>query len=164
MGGIPDHLPKNRDEWRRVIDRNDLKSATPETPSKQSTTVSGTSIPIGLPDDDDETSTEEYTTPSPITPSASISEELRKVMFPPIKDKNIVNTALDVFFNALTMHFDILRQWNWTPHRKSFVGKFKEASLKARVDGYLEKEKGEPYALIEVKPVIRETYRCRIQM
>lgn len=85
-------------------------------------------------------------------------------MFPPTKDEQIVNTALVVFLNALTMHFDISDRFSWTPHRKGFIADFEEASFEARVDGYLQDNQENHYALIEVKPVIRGNKQNLIQM
>ncbi|KAE8348320.1 hypothetical protein BDV28DRAFT_143789 [Aspergillus coremiiformis] len=85
-------------------------------------------------------------------------------MFPPTKDEQIVNTALVVFLNALTIHFDICQTCNWTMHRKGFIAKFEETSFEARTDGYLDDGNENAYALIEVKPVVRGEKENRIQM
>ena len=100
----------------------------------------------------------------PITPAALVPHELQKEMFPPTKDEQIVNIALLVFLNALTMHFDISQRWKWTPHRKGFVPQFRDGSFHAHTDGYLHDEQETPYALIEVKPVVRAGKQNLIQM
>lgn len=81
---------------------------------------------------------------------------------PPTKDEQIVNTALIVFFNALTTHFDFYS--NWTLHRKPFIATFENAQFEARTDGYLDSPGGKTRAIIEVKPVLRSRHRLPIQM
>ncbi|PYH91021.1 hypothetical protein BO71DRAFT_401708, partial [Aspergillus ellipticus CBS 707.79] len=101
----------------------------------------------------------------PPTPAAQVPEELQRLMFPPTKDEQIVNTALVVFLNALTIHFPLIKRCDWTVHRKAFVPQFEEAKFESRTDGYLDDGKGNPYALIDVKPIIRAlTNQSRIQM
>lgn len=73
-----------------------------------------------------------------------------------------MNTALIVFFNALTTHFDFYS--NWTLHRKPFIATFENAQFEARTDGYLDSPGGKTRAIIEVKPVLRSRHRLPIQM
>jgi hypothetical protein len=83
-------------------------------------------------------------------------------MYPPTKDEQIVNTALVVFINAITMHFDDLRHLGWSIHRKALIADFEEASFEARTDGYLHDNQENLHARIEVKPVVRvDKLRCR---
>ncbi|KAJ5972381.1 uncharacterized protein N7479_002299 [Penicillium vulpinum] len=112
-----------------------------------------------LPFEDDSTSPESSTDPSP---PATGSRELEKLLYPPTKDEKIVNTALIVFLNALTTHFDFYS--NWTLHRKPFVAIFENAQFEARTDGYLDSPAGKTRVLIEVKPVKRSQNHLPIQM
>ncbi|KAJ6189228.1 hypothetical protein N7519_004136 [Penicillium mononematosum] len=101
--------------------------------------------------------------PSPgPSPPNTISRELDKILYPPTKDEQIVNTALIVFLNALTTHFDFYS--NWTLHRKPFVATFENAQFEARTDGYLDSPGEKPRVLIEVKPVLRFSNLLAIQM
>ncbi|CAG8891060.1 unnamed protein product [Penicillium egyptiacum] len=68
--------------------------------------------------------------------------ELEKILYPPTKDEQIVNTALIVFLNALTIHFSL--SLDWTLHRKSFTAAFKDTVFQARMDGYLDDSHGTP--------------------
>lgn len=80
-------------------------------------------------------------------------EELANILYPPTKDEQIVNTALVVFPNALTIHFSL--SLDWTLHRKSFNAVFEDAEFQARTDGYLSDSYGTPSVLLEVKPFRR---------
>ncbi|PWY82799.1 hypothetical protein BO83DRAFT_454901 [Aspergillus eucalypticola CBS 122712] len=79
------------------------------------------------------------------------SQKPDNVLYPPTMDEQIVNCALFIFLNALTMPFKLAN--NWTLHRKAFKAKFYNASFEARTDGYLDDRRGEAQAIIEVKPV-----------
>ncbi|PYI09929.1 hypothetical protein BO78DRAFT_426928 [Aspergillus sclerotiicarbonarius CBS 121057] len=142
----------------QVPDISKLQLNPPETPTKLPQT------PVLSPAEDDWVLDDEESPPTPITPAAKVPEDLQKLMFPPTKDEQIVNTALVVFLNALTIHFGVSETCNWTMHRKGFVAKFAEASFEARTDGYLDDGQENAYALIEVKPVIRRIKRNLIQM
>lgn len=91
--------------------------------------------------------------PSPFQPVSPISPASANVLYPPTKDEQIVNTALIVFLNALTMHCRLSS--SWTLHRKSFTAIFQGAQFEARIDGYLQDHRGNPRALVEVKPILR---------
>ncbi|CAI7631573.1 unnamed protein product [Penicillium glandicola] len=104
------------------------------------------------PFEDDSPNQTPSTGPSPPT---TISREMEKFLYPPTKDEQIVNTALIVFLNALTTHFDFYS--NWTLHRKPFVATFENAQFEARTDGYLDSPGGKTRVLIEVKPVMQES-------
>lgn len=85
------------------------------------------------------------------------------LLYPPTKDEQLVNTALLVFLNALTVHFSL--ENDWTPHRKIFVAKFQNSSFQARTDGYLgDRSNGKVRALVEVKPALRAINLRRIRM
>ncbi|OGM44375.1 hypothetical protein ABOM_006834 [Aspergillus bombycis] len=85
-------------------------------------------------------------------------------MFPPTKDEQIVNAALIIFLDALTIHFGDFMFCNWTIHRKGFIANFTKASFEARTDGYLDDGEENAYALIEVKPATRSKTQNLIQM
>ncbi|GES58157.1 hypothetical protein BO78DRAFT_426928 [Aspergillus terreus] len=136
-----------------------------ETPSKRSTNPPQT--PVLPPSDDDSVLDDEEESPllpSPITPAAQVPGELQKLMFPPTKDEQIVNTALLIFLSALTIHFDVSEMCEWTMHRKSFIPRFEGGSYEARTDGYLDDGQENAYALVEVKPVFRASKQTLIQM
>lgn len=106
-------------------------------------------------------------TPSPETPSpfreiTPAPKELESVLYPPTKDEQIVNSALVIFLNALTIPFKLRN--NWTMHRKAFKAIFGDASFEARTDGYLDDRQGNAQAIIEVKPVTRTKKSTLIQM
>lgn len=133
-----------------------LSLEPPETPTKK-----------GRKSDlNDRVPSEDESSPSPsqspmhlVTP---ITRELGKILYPPTKDEQIVNTALIVFLNALTIHFPLSSKW--TLHRKPFIANFKDAKFEARTDGYLDSPGGKARVLIEVKPVLRSLNLLAIQM
>ncbi|PLB38958.1 uncharacterized protein BDW47DRAFT_18344 [Aspergillus candidus] len=103
--------------------------------------------------------------PSAPTPAILVPQDLHKLMFPATKDEQIVNAALVVFLNALTIHSPIIKRCDWSLHRYSFLSEFDVAKFVSRTDGYLDDSRGNPYALIEVKPIIRGvTSQSQIQM
>jgi hypothetical protein len=84
-----------------------------------------------------------------------ISREAEQILYPAIKGKQIVNTALVLLLNAMTIHFLLFN--NWTLHRRSFTVDFKTASFQARTDRYLtDRARDRVRALIEVKPYIKK--------
>ncbi|KAK2805795.1 hypothetical protein FQN50_006071 [Emmonsiellopsis sp. PD_5] len=141
-----------------------LAEAHLETPSK-STNISealdiedlGLDDPFAIPP---ETPIRE--TPSPFREITPAPKELENVLYPPSKDEQIVNCALVIFLNALTIHFKLTN--NWTLHRKAFKAKFEEASFEARIDGYLDDRQGNAQVIIEVKPMTRSKKPALIQM
>lgn len=98
---------------------------------------------------------------SPFRPETPVSKELANVLYPPSLDEQIVNCALVIFLNALTVHFNIAS--NWTLHRKAFKAVFGDASFEARTDGYLN-HAGQPKVILEVKPASRYAKESLIQM
>lgn len=114
---------------------------------------------LGLVMDDDD-SLLDYT-PSPFRPMTPVPKEMASVLYPPSLDEQIVNCALVIFLNALTIHLDI--NSTWTLHRKAFKAVFDGASFEARVDGYL-KHCGNPRVIIEVKPASRSSKEFSIQV
>ncbi|KAJ0425229.1 hypothetical protein BJY00DRAFT_308557 [Aspergillus carlsbadensis] len=128
-------------------------SLVPMTPPGQ---TSAYGISYGTPDFSNEE------TPSPLQSLTPGPEELRRVMYPPMKDEQIVNTALVLFLNALTMYQNL--KVSWTMHRIPLRASFNPHSFVARTDGYLSDEEGNPLVLIEVKPVTRNTKLTPIRM
>ncbi|PLN86610.1 hypothetical protein BDW42DRAFT_158119 [Aspergillus taichungensis] len=83
--------------------------------------------------------------------SAIKSDE--EFMFPRTKDEQIVNTALLVFLDSITLHFNL--SVSWSLHRMPLIAEFTNANFEARTDGYLADRSGDIKAIIEVKPVLR---------
>ncbi|PYH32997.1 uncharacterized protein BO87DRAFT_397993 [Aspergillus neoniger CBS 115656] len=142
-----------------------------ETPSKStniSTVLNIEELRIHDPLDDSETLVLETPiseipeTPSPFQEVTPDSQEPDNVLYPPSKDEQIVNCALVIFLNALTIPFKLAN--NWTLHRKASKAIFDNASFEARTDGYLDDRRGEAHAIIEVKPVRRSMKSVPIQM
>ncbi|KAF4457457.1 hypothetical protein F53441_507 [Fusarium austroafricanum] len=73
-----------------------------------------------------------------------------------IEDEQIVNTALVLFLNALTLHCDLV-QGEWTLYRQPFVVKdaTKKKAYEARVDGLFRINGKGTRAIVEVKPFVR---------
>ncbi|KAH7267518.1 uncharacterized protein BKA55DRAFT_589900 [Fusarium redolens] len=89
----------------------------------------------------------------PLSYHSSLSGETGK-QYQSIEDEQIVNTALILFLNALTLHCDSV-QGAWTLYRKPFVVKASATKVyEARVDGLL-RVKDRTCAIVEVKPFIR---------
>ncbi|KAI0098803.1 hypothetical protein GGR51DRAFT_537491 [Nemania sp. FL0031] len=85
--------------------------------------------------------------------------------FKAIQDEQIVNTALILFLNALTIH-SALRA-DWTLHRRAFISRNRngEKTYEARVDGLLRRRQDDkPLAILEVKPFTRRKKRLEIMM
>lgn len=83
-----------------------------------------------------------------------------KFMCPPTKDEQIVNTALLVFLDSITLHFNL--SVDWSMHRKPLKAEFTKAKFHARTDGNLADRSGDIRAIIEVKPVLRQNKRPQI--
>ncbi|KAK2679949.1 hypothetical protein RAB80_005130 [Fusarium oxysporum f. sp. vasinfectum] len=89
----------------------------------------------------------------PLSYHSPLSGEVGK-QYQSIEDEQIVNTALVLFLNALTLHCDYA-QGAWTIYRKTFVVKASATKVyEARVDGLL-RVKDRTCAIVEVKPLIR---------
>ncbi|RAL00861.1 uncharacterized protein BO80DRAFT_425257 [Aspergillus ibericus CBS 121593] len=145
-------------------DISTLQLNPPKTPPGKQTKLPET--PVLSTSDDDWIADDDESSPqvSPITPATQVPEELQKMMYPPTKDEQIMNIALVIFLNALTIHFTDCKSCVWTLHRKGFHANFTQASFEARTDGYLDDLQESAYALIEVKPVIRGNRQNLIQM
>lgn len=101
--------------------------------------------------------------PTPCRAETPVPPELVNVMYPATKDEQIVNTALIVLLNALTIHLNSFSS-KWTLHRKAFIATFGDAAFEARTDGYLDDHQGKPSVIVEVKPVMRSTKLSAIRM
>ncbi|CAI7592329.1 unnamed protein product [Penicillium glandicola] len=141
-----------------------IRLEDPKTPTKKGPkplpSTSATSRLENMFGLDDESSPSP--SPSPVHLVSPITRELGNILYPPTKDEQIVNTALIVFLNALTIHFPLSSKW--TLHRNPFTATFKDAQFEARTDGYLDSPGGKPRVLIEVKPVLRSLNLLAIQM
>ncbi|KAA8641643.1 uncharacterized protein ATNIH1004_011779 [Aspergillus tanneri] len=134
-----------------------------ETPSKSTNIFETLDIEdIGLDDPFAIPETPNPDTPSPFREITPAPKELENVLYPPTKDEQIVNCALVLFLNALTIHFKFAN--NWTLHRRAFKANFEGASFEARTDGYLNDRRGIAKVIIEVKPVTRSKKPALIQM
>ncbi|EAW12024.1 uncharacterized protein ACLA_007840 [Aspergillus clavatus NRRL 1] len=146
------HRTRGRELSRR------LANVHLETPSKSSKISKSLDIeefgleePPAIPEDLNSES------PSPFQEISPAARELENVLYPPTKDEQIVNCALVIFLNALTLDLEFTNKW--TLHRKAF-----KASFEARTDGYLEDRQGNAKVIIEVKPVKRSRKLPLIQM
>ncbi|PKY09206.1 hypothetical protein P168DRAFT_332802 [Aspergillus campestris IBT 28561] len=83
-------------------------------------------------------------------------------MYPPTEDEQIVNTALLVFLDSITLHFNL--SVRWSVHRINLTAEFTNAAFQARTDGYLVDRSGDVKAIIEVKPVLRQTKAPQIRI
>ncbi|EEQ89882.2 uncharacterized protein BDCG_05002 [Blastomyces dermatitidis ER-3] len=98
---------------------------------------------------------EQETTPEPpidrMSPTSPISSELANGLYPPVIDEQIVNTALIIFLNAISIECYGMEA-EWPLHRKSF--KFGQ-HFEAETDGHLsifDKKGSLSRAIVEVKP------------
>ncbi|KAI9043623.1 uncharacterized protein KD926_003393 [Aspergillus affinis] len=168
MGSVCDRtalilqLPNEPTATRRDLEEEFRKLQVDKTPSKNPTPAF--QMPDNEDSSDDDSVVADPLLPPP-TPLVQVPEELQRLMFPPTKDEQIVNTTFVVFLNALTIHFPTIERCDSTLHRKAFVPQFEEAKFEYRTDGYLDDGKGNPYALVEVKLIIRAlTNQSRTRM
>lgn len=148
----------------KAPDISKLQLNPPKTPSGKQRKPPKTPV-LSTSDDDWVAGDDEYPSKmTPVTPAARAPEELQTKIYPPTRDEQIVNTAIVLFLNALTVHFPDCKPCEWTLHRKGFQADFTQASYEARTDGYLDDGQENAYALIEVKPVIRGKTKNLIQM
>jgi hypothetical protein len=97
---------------------------------------------------------------SPMSPAISTDSG----MFPPTEGELIVNHALVLYLQALTMKIPLIKSM-WTPYPLSLRAKFMTASFVARTDGYLKAmDNGKVQAILEVKPRIRSKQTEAIRM
>jgi hypothetical protein len=119
-----EHAAKRREEEANYFKRLQLETPTRSTGKRQETSEGFDSTP-----DFEE---------SMITVLSPVPKELESILYPPTKDEQIVNAALILFLNALTIHFPLFN--DWTLHRRAFTVDFRTASFEARTDGYLQDE------------------------
>lgn len=87
---------------------------------------------------------------SPFSPAISLSAN----QYEAIEDEQIVNTALILLLNAVTLHKDTGS--DWTLHRRRFILAGADTNVyEARVDGILKCVRGRVGAIVEVKPYLR---------
>ncbi|KAJ8128154.1 hypothetical protein O1611_g5484 [Lasiodiplodia mahajangana] len=107
---------------------------------------------------------------NPLTPTSPISAAEAKEMAESINDEQIVNTALILLLNALSMCSKKVKA-RWTLQRESLIlGKKATPSeeavkmFEARVDGILQSRDHKVKAIVEVKPCLRESKDTEIRM
>ncbi|KAI8623451.1 hypothetical protein F5Y19DRAFT_481649 [Xylariaceae sp. FL1651] len=84
--------------------------------------------------------------------------------FKAVNDEQIVNTALLLYLNALTISCSEV-QGDWTLHRRRFVLESRGKKVyEARVDGYLRSRDNNVKAIVEVKPYTRSNKNWNIRM
>ncbi|KAL4783195.1 hypothetical protein BJX76DRAFT_348788 [Aspergillus varians] len=128
-----------------------LNLDAPQTPQTLRTGLYNTSTPDSssnddLFDEDEWAEGDSVFTTSPRTPAGHVPQEMQNLRFPPTMDEEIVNISL-IF-----------------PHRRGFSANFEKARFNARTDGVLEDGQENVWALIEVKPVIRDKKMDLIQI
>lgn len=70
-----------------------------------------------IPEDWSTSESDDEEIPSPYTPETLVPPKLVNVMYPPTKDEQIVNTALIVLLNALTIHLESF-SFKWNLHER----------------------------------------------
>lgn len=139
----PTRPPRGEQEEAEILFR-DLEL---DSPSKSSPEPSTPEIPETL---------------SPANPSDP--DWVEAAEFKAANDEQIVNTALLLYLNALSIACPQV-QGDWTLHRRQFVLKSKGKKVyEARVDGYLRSRKNEVKAIVEVKPFTRSSNPQSIKM
>lgn len=151
------HRARSRELSRKLAD---MHLGTPTKSNNISKTLNIEEIDVDDPFDIPETPIPG--SPNPFREITPAPKELENVLYPPTKDEQIVNCALVIFLNALTIPFKLAN--DWTLHRKVFKAMFDDASFEARTDGYLDDRQGNAQAIIEVKPVTRSKKSTLIQM
>lgn len=149
----------------RTLNRR-LATTHLETPSKSNWIPKKSKTeeddPEDLPDPEATPTTPTDDSPSPFREHSPTPKELENVLYPPTKDEQIVNCALVIFLNALTIPFKLAN--NWTLHRKAFKASFDTATFEARTDGYLDDSQGNAQAIIEVKAAKRSKALLAIEI
>lgn len=97
-----------------------LRPQQPETPTRKPT-PKFTNVP-GEPETPESDSEESMSSPF-LSSINTVLKELENLLYPPTRDEQIVNTALVLFLNALTIHFSLSS--GWTLHRRVFTANFK---------------------------------------
>jgi hypothetical protein len=95
--------------------------------------------------------------PSTAFSMSPIGQEAAAILYPATRDEQIVNAALLLFLQAVSIHK--LRNPHWTLHRRIFKVEFPKGKLEARTDGFLDLNIGgesQVKAIVEVKPFVRQ--------
>ncbi|KAI3577250.1 hypothetical protein IWW34DRAFT_807469 [Fusarium oxysporum f. sp. albedinis] len=120
----------------QVARRYQGSTSRPETPSRPPKEDMSIDEHFGNLDLDSDTSSLNSDPLGPLSYHSPLSGEVGK-QYQSIEDEQIVNTALVLFLNALTLHCDYA-QGAWTIYRKTFVVKASATKVyEARVDGLL---------------------------
>ncbi|KAI0424496.1 hypothetical protein F5Y09DRAFT_353359 [Xylaria sp. FL1042] len=99
-----------------------------------------------------------------LSPALSDPDWVEAAEFKAANDEQIVNTALLLYLNALSIACSHV-QGDWTLHRRQFVVKSQGKKVyEARVDGYLRSRNNEVKAIVEVKPFTRSSNHQSIKM
>lgn len=149
---------------------SDWPSGPPETPTRSPRGEQGELEvllqELGL-DSPSESSPEPSTPEIPETLSPANPSDpdwIEAAEFKAANDEQIVNTALLLYLNALSIACSQV-QGDWTLHRRQFVLKSNGKKVyEARVDGYLCSRDNEVKAIVEVKPFARFRNTRRIKM
>lgn len=115
--------------------------------------------------DDDSSLVAQQSTGTDVPDSASPVSKDIMAQYPPANDEQIVNVALVLLLNAVTIHF--VPNADWTLHRRAFqIGNKKSGKgFEARVDGFLRRLSDDKImAILEVKPCVRQKQRASIRM
>ncbi|OJJ47989.1 hypothetical protein ASPZODRAFT_131631 [Penicilliopsis zonata CBS 506.65] len=148
------HMTRSRTQLQPPIRQPDFTSTTPPRQLDQAFETPGIdyepgSSPLDLP------------MSSPPSHWSTISPD-DEFMYPPTKDEQITNTALLVFLDSITLHFNL--SVSWSLHRIALTAEFTNAKFEARTDGYLADRNGDIKAIIEVKPVLRQMKEPQIRI
>ncbi|RMD45099.1 hypothetical protein DV735_g44, partial [Chaetothyriales sp. CBS 134920] len=132
----------------------------PETPTRSTKLKEQESSPSDLierVENLDMTPSDNASSPSELGDMSPISADMA-INYKAIEDEQIVNTALVLFLNAVTLHYTNISS-EWTLYRRPFtVQKVNRQKVyEARVDGLLRSKgsQARAQALIEVKPYVR---------
>jgi hypothetical protein len=112
---------------------------------------------------DDSSPVAQQSTRTDVPDSASPVSKDIMAQYPPANDEQIVNVALVLLLNAVTMHF--VPNADWTFHRRAFqIGNKKSGKgFEARVDGFLRRLSDDKVmAILEVKPCVRGKNNVRV--
>ncbi|CAH0038854.1 unnamed protein product, partial [Clonostachys rhizophaga] len=158
--------PKDADDFFRVIvfprgspGRERWQANTPPTPTPIDKTIVRDMLPkfsaLELSPNTLFLAAESSQPPQPIPHGNTSSSEQT---FDPIEDEQIVNTALLLFLQSLTVHYPKL-DFTWSLKRYAFVLRDNnhQKVYEAQVDGLLRDDRTkEPKIIVEVKPFLRE--------
>ncbi|KAK2762227.1 hypothetical protein FQN54_001237 [Arachnomyces sp. PD_36] len=143
--------------------RSSARPTTPDspTPAGRGGFVDMSDMRKDLPSFDDSPS---FYPESAFKPGGESPDSRPIALLPPTPDEQIVNTALILLLDALTVHFCGLTHY-WTIHRYAFIVNCGEKNFEARTDGYLkDKKSGKVGAIVEVKPNRREKDAGKVRL